>query len=78
MPLILVADSAAGAGLFVVGTVLGLLGLSILVPPVPDLSARIDNNWPVLLVCVYLPALLIVLRPVLEPRLAALRHRVSS
>jgi len=78
LPLLLVADSAAGAGLFVVGTVLALLGLSILVPPVPDLSARIDNNWPVLFACVYLPALLIVLRPVLEPRLAALRHRVSS
>jgi hypothetical protein len=78
LPLFLVADSAASAGLFVVGTVLALLGLAILAPPVPDFFARLSSNWPILFACVYLPALLIVLRPVLEPRLAALRRRPSS
>ena len=77
LPLFLAADSAASAGLFVVGTVLALLGLAILAPPDPDFFARLSQNWPVLFACVYLPALLIVLRPVLTPRLAALRRRSS-
>jgi len=78
LPLFLVADSAASAALFVVGTILGLLGLSILAQPVPDFTTRLTNNWPILFGCVYLPALLIVLRPVLESRLASLKLRRSG
>jgi hypothetical protein len=78
LPLFLLADSAASAGLFVVGTVLALLGLSLLAPPIPDLAQRLSNNWMILFGCVYLPALLIVLRPIVEPRLAALRLRRSG
>ncbi|HET8624047.1 MAG TPA: hypothetical protein VFM14_10830 [Gemmatimonadales bacterium] len=78
LPLFLLADSAASMGLLVVGTILALLGLSLMPPPSPDLAVRLTANWPVLFGCVYLPALLIVLRPVIEPRLPRLRARAAE
>ena len=77
LPLILVASSVAGAGLFVTGSVLGLLGLSLGAPPVADTATRVNNSWPALFVSIYLPALLIVLQPWVEARVTALRIRRS-
>jgi hypothetical protein len=78
LPLILVANSRAGAGLFVTGSMLALLGLSLGAPPAWDTATRVNNSWPILFVCIYLPVLLIVLQPWLKARLAALRIRRTA
>jgi hypothetical protein len=78
LPLILIAKSPTGAALFVTGSVLALLGLSLGTPPAWDTATRVNNSWPILFVCIYLPALLIVLQPWLEALLAGLRSRRAA
>jgi hypothetical protein len=73
LPLILVATSAAGAALLTACSLLALVGLALLPPPPPDLAERITTNWSVMFGLVYLPALFLVLSPLLERGLARFR-----
>ena len=74
LPLFLVAESAASAAFLVVCSLLALLGLAFMPPPLPDLAARLTSTWPVLFCLVYVPALLVVLSPLLERRWRGLRE----
>jgi hypothetical protein len=73
LPLFLLASSAASAALLVVCTVLALVGLAFMPPPSADLAVRTAVNWPVMLGLVYLPALLVVLSPLVEGTFRTLR-----
>jgi hypothetical protein len=69
LPLFLVAESAASAAFLVVCSLLALVGMAILPATSTDLTVRLSATWPVLLLLMYLPALLVVLSPILDRKL---------
>ncbi|HET8624048.1 MAG TPA: hypothetical protein VFM14_10835 [Gemmatimonadales bacterium] len=73
LPLFLVANSAASAGLLVLCTLLALVGLAFMPAPVVDLAVRTTVNWPVTFGLIYLPTLLVVLSPLIEIEFRRLR-----
>jgi hypothetical protein len=78
LPLLLVANSAASAALLTTCSVLALVGLAFLPPPPLELAERLTTNWSIMLGLIYLPALLVVLSPILEPRLRGLKKRADE
>ena len=73
LPLFLVANSAASAGLLVLCTLLALVGLAFMPAPVVDLAVRTAVNWPVTFGLIYLPTLLVVLSPLIDTEFRRLR-----
>ncbi len=73
LALFLVANSAASAALLVVCAMLALLAFALAGSSSPDIVVRLTGNWPVMLGLVYLPALLVVLSPLLESEFRKLK-----
>jgi len=73
LPLLLVATSATGAALLTTCGLLALVALALQPAPPADLVAREAATWPTMLGLIYLPALFLVLSPLLEQALRRFR-----